>query len=129
MLRHFLKCLPYLSSREEPLLLTLDVFCVGWVKQRTSQGTTTEMLPKMTHEPRPNILQLHTEGLTENKISVIEQLAYKKKAFIIVLIKPSTLLSSNVQSIDLHHGLHGLTVLNDETAQHLPRNLARPSSG
>jgi len=33
----------------------------------------------------PNILQLNTEGLTADKISVIEQLAYKKKAFIIVL--------------------------------------------
>jgi len=36
-------------------------------------------------DPRPNILQLNTEGLIENKISVIEQLAYKNKAFIIVL--------------------------------------------
>jgi len=36
-------------------------------------------------DPRPNILQLNTEGLTDNKISVIELLAYKNKAFIIVL--------------------------------------------
>ena len=36
-------------------------------------------------DPRPNILQLNTEGLTANKISVIEQLAYKNKVFIIVL--------------------------------------------
>ena len=36
-------------------------------------------------EPRPNILQLNTEGLTTDKISVIEQLVYKNKAFIIVL--------------------------------------------
>ena len=36
-------------------------------------------------DPRPSIFQLNTEGLTENKISVIEQLAYKNKAFIIVL--------------------------------------------
>ena len=36
-------------------------------------------------DPQPNILQLNTDGLTENKISVIEQLAYKNKAFIIVL--------------------------------------------
>jgi len=36
-------------------------------------------------DPRPNILQLNTEGLTANKICVIEQLAYKNKAFIIVL--------------------------------------------
>ena len=35
--------------------------------------------------PRPNILQLNNEGLTANKISVIEQLTYKNKAFIIVL--------------------------------------------
>ena len=34
---------------------------------------------------RPNILQLNTEGLTADKISVIEQLAYKNKAFTIVL--------------------------------------------
>jgi len=36
-------------------------------------------------DPRPNILQLNTEGLTADKISVIEQLAYNNKAFIIVL--------------------------------------------
>jgi len=35
--------------------------------------------------PRPSILQLNTEGITTNKISVIEQLAYKNKAFFIVL--------------------------------------------
>ena len=34
---------------------------------------------------RPNILQLNTEGLTADKISVIEQLVYKNKASIIVL--------------------------------------------
>jgi len=49
----------------------LDVFSVGWVKHED--------------DPRPIILQLNTEGLTDNKISVIEQLAYKNKAFIIVL--------------------------------------------
>jgi len=36
-------------------------------------------------DPRPNILQLNTERLTADKISVIEQLAYKNKALIIVL--------------------------------------------
>ena len=36
-------------------------------------------------DPRPNILQLNTEGLTANKISVIEQIASKNKSFIIVL--------------------------------------------
>jgi len=35
-------------------------------------------------DPRPNILQLNTEGLTD-KIFVIEQLTYKSKAFIIIL--------------------------------------------
>jgi len=35
--------------------------------------------------PRPNILQLNTERLIEDIISVIEKLAYKNKAFIIVL--------------------------------------------
>jgi len=37
-------------------------------------------------DPRHNILHLNTEGLTDNKISVIEQLGYKNKAFIIVLV-------------------------------------------
>ena len=36
-------------------------------------------------DPRTNILQLSTEELSADKISIIEQLAYKNKAFIIVL--------------------------------------------
>jgi len=40
-------------------------------------------------DPRPNIIQLNTEGSTANKISVIEQLACKNKAFIIVLLRNS----------------------------------------
>ena len=36
-------------------------------------------------DPRPNILQPNTEGLTANKISAIEEVAYKNKAFITVL--------------------------------------------
>jgi len=36
-------------------------------------------------DPRNNILQLNIEGLTANKIFVIEQLAYKNKVFIIVI--------------------------------------------
>jgi len=36
-------------------------------------------------DPRPNIPQLNTKGLTANKISLSEQLAYKSKAFMIVL--------------------------------------------
>jgi len=35
-------------------------------------------------DPQPNILQLNTEGLTADKISVIEQLTYKNKVFIIL---------------------------------------------
>jgi len=33
--------------------------------------------------------------------------------------KPSTMSSSTVQSIDPPHGLHGLTVLDDETTEWL----------
>jgi len=47
--------------------------------KRGSSSTAAE------DDPRPSILQLDTEGLTANKISVIKQLAYKNKAFIIVL--------------------------------------------
>jgi len=36
-------------------------------------------------DPRTSILQLNTEELTANKFTVIEQLVYKNKAFIIVL--------------------------------------------
>ena len=64
--------------------------------------------------PRPNILQLNTERLTAEKISVIEQLAYKNKAFIIVLqethcttadklVIPNLSLARSVLSRD--HGL------------------------
>ena len=42
-------------------------------------------VPAAEDDRRPSILRLNTEGLTANKISVIEQLAYKNKAFIIVL--------------------------------------------
>ena len=53
-------------------------------------GQTTPFLGRGSRnaaedDPRPNILQLNTKGLTDNKISVIEQLAYKSKAFIMVL--------------------------------------------
>ena len=43
-------------------------------------------------DPRHSILQLNTEGLTTNKISNVEQLAYKNKAFIIVLQETNTAL-------------------------------------
>jgi len=46
---------------------------MGWVIKRPVE------------DPRTSILHLNTEGLTADKISVIEQLAYKNKAFIIFL--------------------------------------------
>jgi len=51
LLRHFLKCLPNLSPREQPVLLALDVFSVGRVIRRPSQGAETKMRPKTTHDP------------------------------------------------------------------------------
>jgi len=41
--------------------------------------------PAAEDDRRLSILQLNTEGLTTNKITVIEQLAYKNKAFVIAL--------------------------------------------
>jgi len=83
VLRHCLKCQPYLSLREQPPLLVLDVFSAGWVGKRLAQGAAAEMLPKMISDLAN--LQLNIEGFTGNSISVIEQLAYKNKAFIIAL--------------------------------------------
>ena len=40
---------------------------------------------KAAEYPRPNLLQLNISGLPANKISVIEQLGYKNKSFIIAL--------------------------------------------
>jgi len=50
-LQHFLKCLLNLLVQEQPLLPVLDVFSVGWVRIRPSQGAAAEMLLKMTHNP------------------------------------------------------------------------------
>jgi len=36
-------------------------------------------------DPTPSIIQLNTEGLTASKITIVEHLAYKNKAFIIIL--------------------------------------------
>jgi len=44
------KCQLNLSPREQPLLTALDVFGMGWVIKRPSQGAAAEMLPK-THDP------------------------------------------------------------------------------
>jgi len=62
--------------------------CAGYVQRGTGTGTPFSRrgsAPAAEDNPRPNILQLNTEGPTANKISVIEQLSYKNKAFIIVL--------------------------------------------
>jgi len=70
------KCQLNLSLREQALLPALDVFGVGWVINPVFQSED---------DPRSNILKLNTEGLTAKKIYVIEQLAYRNKAFSIVL--------------------------------------------
>jgi len=44
------KCQPNLSLQEQLLLFVLDVFGMGWVIIRPSQGAAAEMLPKMTHD-------------------------------------------------------------------------------
>ena len=62
--------------------------CAGCIRHGMGQNTPfTECgsIPAAEYGPRPNILQLNTEGPTVNKISVIEQLAYKNKVFITVL--------------------------------------------
>jgi len=51
-------------------------------------------VPAAEGDQRPSILQLNTEGLTANKIRVVEQLAYKNKAFIIVLQENAQLQTS-----------------------------------
>jgi len=45
----------------------------------------TEELRGSEDDRRPSILQLNTQRLTANKISGIEQLAYKNRTFVIVL--------------------------------------------
>jgi len=57
--------------------------CSAWVGQTPFSGRGFR---NAAEDVRPNILQLNNEGLTADKISVIEQLAYKNKAFIIVLL-------------------------------------------
>jgi len=58
----------------------MDVFNVGWGHNTPFSGRGS-----IEDEPRPSILQMNTERLTANKTSVIEQLADKNKAFIIIL--------------------------------------------
>jgi len=54
---------------------------MAWVTKRPFQGAAAEMLPK-THDPTS---PAEHRWLIAGKISVIEQIAYKNKAFIIVL--------------------------------------------
>ena len=77
------KCQLNLSLREQPLPPP------GCVRRGMSHETpfSGRGSRNAAEDLRPNILQLNTEGLTANKISVIEQLAYKNKAFIIVLLE------------------------------------------
>ena len=59
--------------------------CSAWEVGQTTPFSGRGSRNAAEHDPRPNTLQLNTDGLTDNKISVIEQLAFKNKAFIIVL--------------------------------------------
>ena len=59
----------------------------GCVQRGMGQATPLECSSRNAAEddPWPKNIQLNTGGLTAGKISVIEQLAYKNKAFIIVI--------------------------------------------
>jgi len=59
--------------------------CVQRGLGRVTPGARRGSRDAAEDDPRPNILQLTTEGITANKTSVIEQLAYKNKAFIVVV--------------------------------------------
>jgi len=45
--------------------------CSAWAGSYSGRGSRN-----VAEDPQPNILQLNTEALTADKISVIEQLAY-----------------------------------------------------
>ena len=59
--------------------------CVQRRLGRENPGARLGSRNAVEDDPRPSILQLNTEGLIANKITVIEQPAYKNKAFLIVL--------------------------------------------
>jgi len=72
----------------KPVTRATSAMCVGciqrWLDRKTpfsrhGSGDAAE------DHPQPSILHPKTEGLTANKISIIEQLAYKNKTLIIVL--------------------------------------------
>jgi len=68
LLQHSLKCQLNLSLREQPLLPVLDVFKLGRETPCSRRGSRDAA----EDDPRHSILQLNTEGLTANKISVTE---------------------------------------------------------
>jgi len=59
--------------------------CVERGLGRETPGARRSSRDAAEDDPRRGILQLNTEGLTANKISIIEQLSCKTKALIIVL--------------------------------------------
>jgi len=61
--------------------------CSAWEVGQTTPVSGRGSRNAAEDDLQPNIFQLNTEGLTVNKISVIEQLAYERKAFIVVLQK------------------------------------------
>jgi len=85
LLRHFLKCLPNLSLREQPLLPPLDAGCVRRGLGRKTPFSRRGSSPVGDDDQRPSILQLNTQELPASRISIIEQLAFKSKALVIVL--------------------------------------------
>jgi len=89
--RHYFICLSLFLAL--PLMLTKPVATTAATATRAGcvwRGLGTPFAwrssgPAAEDDQRPSILQLNTEGITANKISIIEQLAYKNKALVIVL--------------------------------------------
>ena len=59
------------------------MFGMGWVMTRPSQGAAAEILQKMIHDPTNS--SWTRRGSLQTRFPSFEQLAYKNKAFIIVL--------------------------------------------
>jgi len=59
----------------------------GCVRRKLGRNTPSSRPGSLAaeHDPRSSILQQYTERLTATKISVIEQLAYKNTAYVIIL--------------------------------------------
>jgi len=85
-----LPCTTLLEMSTKPVttraITATRVGCVQrWLGRETPGAKRCSSSAAAEDDPRPSILQLNTERLTANKISVIEQLTYKNKAFIIVV--------------------------------------------